>query len=93
MEFCFDSHNIPAPNYSNWNDPQTDAWLHAGRVALRDDERARNYALVQEKVTAEYLFMPVLNIPIFEVANKQLKGTRPHMLYAHTFYKGLDLYK
>jgi hypothetical protein len=60
---------------------------------LGDDERGKNYALVQEKVTNQYLFMPVLNIPAFEVTNTHLKGTRPHMLYAHTFYKGLDLYK
>jgi peptide/nickel transport system substrate-binding protein len=93
MDYCFDSHNIPTPNLSNWNDPETDAWLHAGRVALRDDERARNYALVQEKVTAEYLLVPVLNFPNFEVTNKRLKGTRPHTLYSHTFYKGLDLNK
>ena len=60
---------------------------------MRDDERARNYALVQEKVTAEHLLMPVLNFPTFEVTNKRLKGSRPHMLYAHALYKGLDLYK
>ncbi len=89
MEFCFELRYIPYPNRSNWNDPETDAWLHAGRVALRDDERARNYALVQEKVTAEYLYMPVLNLPTFEVTNNRLKGTRPHMLYGHAFYKGL----
>jgi peptide/nickel transport system substrate-binding protein len=93
MEFCFDSHNIPYPNRSNWNNAETDAWLHAGRVALQDDDRARNYALVQAKVTAEHLFMPVVNLPSFEVTNKRLKGTRPHMQYGHTYYKGLDLYK
>ena len=49
-------------------------------MALQDDERAKNYALVQEKVTAEYLYMPVLNLLGFEVTNNRLKGTRPHML-------------
>jgi peptide/nickel transport system substrate-binding protein len=44
-------------------------------------------------MTAEYLYMPVLNLQVFEVTNNRLKGTRPHMLYGHTFYKGLDLYK
>ena len=92
MEFLFDSHNIPVPNRSNWKDAETDAWLHAGSTALRDDERTRNYALVQEKVTAEQLLMPVLNVQQYEVTNTRLKGTRPHMLW-HTFYKGLDLYK
>jgi peptide/nickel transport system substrate-binding protein len=93
MEFSFDSHNIPYPNRSGWNDPETEEWLHAGRVALREDDRARNYALVQEKVTGEYLYMPVVNLPTFEVTNRRLHGSRPHMLYAHAFYKGLDLYK
>ena len=47
---------------------------------------------MQEKVTAEQLLMPVLNVQQYEVTNTRLKGTRPHMLW-HTFYKGLDLYK
>jgi peptide/nickel transport system substrate-binding protein len=34
--------------------------------------------------------MPVLNINMYEVTNKKMKGMRPHMIYQNTFYKGLD---
>jgi peptide/nickel transport system substrate-binding protein len=93
MENFFDSHNIPVPNRASWKDAETDAWLQAGKAALRDDERARNYALVQEKVTTEHVFMPVVNLPLYLVTNTRLKGARPHMLLGNTFYKGLDLSK
>jgi peptide/nickel transport system substrate-binding protein len=42
-------------------------------------------------VTAEHLWIPVVNTDVYQVANKRLKGARPHMLYFNTFYKGLDL--
>jgi peptide/nickel transport system substrate-binding protein len=45
---------------------------------------------VQQKVTREHLWMPVLNINMHQVANKKIKGARPHMIYQNTFYKGLD---
>ena len=35
--------------------------------------------------------MPVLNINMDQVANKKIKGARPHMIYQNTFYKGLDV--
>ena len=34
--------------------------------------------------------MPVLNINMYEVTNKKIKGCAPHMIYQNTFYKGLD---
>jgi peptide/nickel transport system substrate-binding protein len=78
----------------NWKDEETDQLLRAAKAALRDDDRARNYALVQEKVMAEHLWIPVLHYPaLYQVTNMRLKGTRPHMLYGQTFYKGLDLSK
>ena len=92
MDFYFDSHNIPVPNRMNWKDEATDQWLQAAKAALSDEDRARNYALVQEKVMAEHLWIPVLHYPVlYQVTNTRLKGTRPHMLYGSTFYKGLDL--
>ena len=33
----------------------------------------------------EHLWMPVLNISLFLVTSKKLKGARPHMLYAQHF--------
>jgi peptide/nickel transport system substrate-binding protein len=91
MNIYFDSRNIPTPNRMNWKNEQTDQWLTAGRMALTAADRAKYYGLVQEQVMKEHLWMPVLNINLYLVTNKKLKGARPHMLYANTFYKGLDL--
>jgi peptide/nickel transport system substrate-binding protein len=91
LNFYFDSKNIPVPNRMNWKDAQTDEWLAKGRAALTDAERAQFYALAQERITQEHLWMPVLNISMYMVTNKKLKGARAHMLYQNTFYKGLDL--
>jgi peptide/nickel transport system substrate-binding protein len=90
MNIYFDSRNIPTPNRMNWKDVETDEWLKQGRGALTDAERAKSYALVQQKVMQEHLWIPVLNINMHQVANKKIKDARPHMLYQNTFYKGLD---
>jgi peptide/nickel transport system substrate-binding protein len=91
MNIYFDSKNIPTPNRMNWKDAETDEWLKLGRAALTEADRAKYYALVQQKVMQEHLWMPVLNINMDEVVNKKVKGARPHMIYQNTFYKGLDL--
>jgi peptide/nickel transport system substrate-binding protein len=90
MNIYFDSRNIPTPNRMNWKDAETDEWLRLGRSALSEADRFKYYELVQKKVTAESLWMPVLNINMYEVTNKKVKGMRPHMIYQNTFYKGLD---
>ena len=90
MNIYFDSRNIPTPNRMNWKDAETDEWLKLGRSALTEADRAKYYALVQQKVMQEHLWIPVLNINMDQVANKKLKGARPHMIYQNTFYKGLD---
>src|SRR5207253_150612 len=91
MNIYFDSANIPTPNRMNWKDAETDEWLKQGRSALTESDRTKNYALVQEKVMREHLWIPVLNINLDQVANKKISGARPHMLYQNTFYKGLDV--
>jgi peptide/nickel transport system substrate-binding protein len=90
MNLYFDSKNIPTPNRMNWKDPETDEWLRLGRAALTDADRAKYYMMVQKKVADEHLWIPVINAGMYLVANKKLKGARPHMLYQNTFYKGLD---
>jgi peptide/nickel transport system substrate-binding protein len=90
MNIYFDSHNIPTPNRMNWKDAETDEWLKLGRAALTEPDRAKYYALVQQKVMREHLWIPVLNINMHQVVNKKIKGARPHMIYQNTFYKGLD---
>ena len=90
LNFYFDSKNMPAPNRMNWNDPQTDEYLRKGKASLSDADRARYYALAQQRVTEEHLWMPVMNVAMYTTSLKKLKGVRPHMLYQNTFYKGLD---
>ena len=91
MNIYFDSKNIPTPNRMNWKDAETDDWLKQGRSALTETDRAKYYALVQQKVMREHLWMPVLNINMDQVANKKITDARPHMIYQNTFYKGLDV--
>jgi peptide/nickel transport system substrate-binding protein len=62
----------------------------AGRAALTPEDRARYYAMVQQKVMRAHLWMPVLNINMDAVSSKKLKNYRPHMIYQNVFYKGLD---
>jgi peptide/nickel transport system substrate-binding protein len=90
LNFYFDSRNRPAPNRMNWNDPQTDEYLRKGKASLSDADRAKYYALAQQRVTEEHLWMPVMNVAMYTTSLKKLKGVRPHMLYQNTFYKGLD---
>ncbi len=90
LNFYFDSRNMPAPNRYNWNDPKTDEYLKLGRAALSDPDRAKYYALAQQLVAEEHLMMPVMNVGMYLVTTKKVKGARPHMLYQNTFYKGLD---
>jgi peptide/nickel transport system substrate-binding protein len=90
LNFYFDSKNMPAPNRMNWNDPKTDEYLKMGRASISDADRAKYYALAQQRVTEEHLWMPVMNIAMYTTSIKKLKGVRPHMLYQNTFYKGLD---
>jgi peptide/nickel transport system substrate-binding protein len=90
LNFYFDSKNMPAPNRMNWNDAKTDEYLKMGRASLNDADRAKYYALAQQRVTEEHLWMPVMNIAMYTTSSKKLKGVRPHMIYQNTFYKGLD---
>jgi peptide/nickel transport system substrate-binding protein len=91
MNIYFDSANIPTPNRMNWKDAETDEWLKLGRSALTETDRTKYYAKVQQKVMREFLWIPVLNINMDQVANKRISSARPHMLYQNTFYKGLDV--
>lgn len=91
MNIYFNSKNIPTPNRMNWKDAETDEWLRLGRSALTEADRAKYYAMVQQKVMREHLWIPVLNVNMHQVTNKKIKDARPHMIYQNTFYKGLDV--
>ncbi len=91
MNFYFDSNNIPVPNRMNYKDAETDELLRLGRIATNDADRAKAFGAVQDRVTKEHLWIPVMNVNMYMTANKKVKGARAHMLFQNTFYKGLDL--
>jgi len=91
MNFYFDSAQIPVPNRMNYKDAQTDEAIRLGRVALTDADRAKGYGTAQERVMNEHLWIPVMNVNMYQTSNKKLKGARAHMLFQYTFYKGLDV--
>ena len=91
MNFYFDSAQIPVPNRMNYKDAQTDEAIRLGRTALNDADRAKGYAAAQERVMKDHLWMPVMNVKMYQTSNKRIKGARAHMLYQYTFYKGLDV--
>jgi peptide/nickel transport system substrate-binding protein len=91
MNFYFDSAQIPVPNRMNYKDAQTDEAIRLGRTALTDADRAKGYAAAQERVMKDHLWMPVMNVKMYQTSNKKIKGARAHMLYQYTYYKGLDI--
>lgn len=91
MNLYFDSAQIPVPNRMNYKDAQTDEAIRLGRTALNDADRAKGYATVQERIMKDHLWMPVMNVKMYQTSNKRIKGARAHMLYQYTFYKGLDV--
>jgi peptide/nickel transport system substrate-binding protein len=65
--------------------------MRLGRIATNEADRAKAHAQIQEKVMKEHLWIPVMNVKMYQTTNKKLKGARAHMLYQYTFYKGLDV--
>ena len=90
MNFYFDSSQMPVPNRMNWKDAATDEAIRQGRTALTDADRAKGYQRAQEIVMKEHLWIPVMNSKMYLVTNKKVKGTRAHMLFQYSWYKGLD---
>ena len=84
LNFYFDSKNMPAPNRMNWNDAKTDEYLKMGRASLTEADRTKYYALAQQRVTDEHLWMPVMNIAMYTTSLEEAEG-RPaaHALSEH----------
>jgi peptide/nickel transport system substrate-binding protein len=90
MNFYFDSAQIPVPNRMNWKDAATDEAIRKGRVALTVADRTAGNQLAQEIVMKEHLWIPVMNVRMYQTTTKKIKNARTHMLFQYTFYKGLD---
>jgi peptide/nickel transport system substrate-binding protein len=85
------SENIPVPNNMMWKDADTDKWLDAARQALDAKTRAESYGKVQQKVSENAVWIPLVYDNIFLVSNKKLKGVKTHAIFTSPIYKGLDL--
>jgi peptide/nickel transport system substrate-binding protein len=90
MRLYFHSANMPAPNRMNWSDPATDAALDRGTTALDDAVRRAAFAEVQQIVTKNALWVPLVHQGLALVANKRIKGVRAHNVSGSLVYKGQD---
>ena len=60
-------------------------------VFALDADRRQGYKTAQEIVMKEHLWIPVMTAKMYQTTTKNIKGSRAHMLFQYTFYKGLDL--
>ncbi|MDE1157355.1 MAG: ABC transporter substrate-binding protein [Neorhizobium sp.] len=91
MNLYFRSGNTPAPNRTNWKDPETDALLASGSAATSNAERAKDFGKVLYKVHDAVNWLPLYHAPIIIVQTDKLKPMKAHPIYGAAFYKGLDL--
>ena len=91
MYLYYHSKNRPVPNRMMWADAETDRLLEAGRHALTDAEREKNFKAVQRLVHDEALMLPAAHSRLFLVAKKSIKNVRAHGIYSAALYKGLDV--
>ncbi len=91
LNLYWHSRNRPTPNRMNWANPQTDAWLEAGRSALDPAERARNAALVQRQLAEQAPWLTVARTSLTLFSSNRVQGVRAHGLYGAGLYKLLDV--
>ncbi|WP_417673075.1 ABC transporter substrate-binding protein [Pseudodonghicola sp.] len=91
LNLYFRSSNMPSPNRMNWNDPETDKLLYEGSIAVSDEVRAKDYGIVQEKVTEAAVWLPIYHKPMQIAYSKKLKPFTAHNIYGAGLYKGLQI--
>ncbi|SDZ90011.1 ABC transporter substrate-binding protein [Rubrimonas cliftonensis] len=91
LNLYFRSENMPTPNRMNWNDPETDRLLDAGKTALDPVVRAASYGEVLGKVHDAAVWIPLYHEPMIIAQSDRLEPVEPHNIYGCGLYKGLDL--
>ncbi len=91
LNLYFRSENMPTPNRMNWNDPETDRLLDAGKTALDDKTRADSYGEVLKIVQDAAVWIPLYHEPMVIAQSTGLETVVPHNIYGCGLYKGLDL--
>lgn len=89
---AFHSKNIGSSNRTGWSDPETDRLLDAARQSLSDQERAKLYREVQERLLAAQPVIPLYNDQRQTFYNKSMvKGVKSFGTYGVMLYKALDI--
>jgi peptide/nickel transport system substrate-binding protein len=91
LNLYFQSANTPTPNRMNWKDEQTDAWLATSRSATDPAQRSQALASVQEKLTENNVWIPLVREQLWLASSKRTLGARAHGIYGIGVYKGLDI--
>ena len=91
LSLYFASANRPTPNRMNWVDADTDQWLLGARTATDPARRAQLIGDVQEKITKDNVWVPLVRQQLWVVSAKRVQGVRPHGIYGSALYKGLDI--
>ncbi len=92
LRFWYSSKNIPSPNRTMWNDPRTDAELLAAQSAASAEARARALQDVQRIAAEHHLLVPLWHEVLRVPTRAEVKGFRPHGVYATGYYKFLDVW-
>jgi glutathione transport system substrate-binding protein len=91
LSLYFASTNTPTPNRMNWKDADTDRWLIEGRTALDPAARQAALAHVQERVTENNVWIPLVREQLWLASSRRTQGARAHGIYGVGIYKGLDI--
>ncbi len=91
LNLYFQSANTPTPNRMNWKDPATDAWLTEARTSTDPATRAKALADVQERLTENNVWIPLVREQLWLASSARTQGARAHGIYGVGLYKGLDI--
>jgi ABC-type transport system substrate-binding protein len=91
LNLYFQSASTPTPNRMNWKDKDTDAWLLEARTSTDPETRAQALANVQEKITQNNVWIPLVREQLWVASSARTQGARAHGLYGIGIYKGLDI--
>ncbi len=91
LKFWLWSKNVPTPNRFMWIDARTDEYLATAQTAT---ESGRTRALAElQRIAAEQLLVVPLWHEVLRVPTRaEVKGFRPHGIYATGYYKLLDVW-
>lgn len=91
LNLYFNSANAPTPNRMNWKDPETDQWLLQARTSLDPEQKRQALARVQEKLTENSVWIPLVREQLWVASARRVQGVRAHGIYGIGVYKGLDI--